>query len=254
MNKRIQDIAILAGLVILVQAMYSLWILPNVRAIEASVLESGQILPRNFFIIVKDFEQQVCLILFLWGIYLCIKKFMQLSSQAYLYDVDFLADIGGSSADMQKILKSLDELPEQISEVPLVQIASSALRRYVITGSIQNASEAITPALENMAVKNEAELSVVKYITWAIPSIGFLGTVRGIGQAMAQAELAVAGDIGPMTASLGVSFNSTFVALIISVVMMLLVSYLQRANDDQLVKVQAYCEKYLIRRISITTK
>ena len=103
-------------------------------------------------------------------------------------------------------------------------------------------------------VKNEAELSVVKYITWAIPSIGFLGTVRGIGQAMAQAELAVAGDIGPMTASLGVSFNSTFVALIISVVMMLLVSYLQRANDDQLVKVQAYCEKYLIRRISITTK
>ena len=103
-----------------------------------------------------------------------------------------------------------------------------------------------------MAIKNEAELSVIKYITWAVPSIGFLGTVRGIGQAMSEAESAVAGNIGPMTSSLGVSFNSTFVALMISVVLMMLVSYLQRSNDDQLVKVQEYCEKYLIRRISIS--
>ncbi|MDG1819805.1 MAG: MotA/TolQ/ExbB proton channel family protein [Porticoccaceae bacterium] len=252
MNKNIKQILALVIFVIVVQAMYSLWILPNVRALEAIALNTGSILPRNFFVIVKDFEQQVCFVLFLWGMYLCAGKLMQLSSQAYLFDVDLLSDIEDTSNDIVSTLDSIDKLPEEIKGTPLVQITSSALRRYAITGSIQNASEAITPALESMAIKNEAELSVIKYITWAIPSIGFLGTVRGIGQAMSQAESAVAGNIGPMTSSLGVSFNSTFVALMISVVLMMLVSYLQRTNDDQLVKVQEYCEKYLIRRISIS--
>ena len=252
MNKNIKQILALVIFVIVVQAMYSLWILPNVRALEAIALNTGSILPRNFFVIVKDLEQQVCFVLFLWGMYLCAGKLMQLSSQAYLFDVDLLSDIEDTSNDIVSTLDSIDKLPEEIKDTPLVQITSSALRRYAITGSIQNASEAITPALESMAIKNEAELSVIKYITWAIPSIGFLGTVRGIGQAMSQAESAVAGNIGPMTSSLGVSFNSTFVALMISVVLMMLVSYLQRTNDDQLVKVQEYCEKYLIRRISIS--
>lgn len=252
MNKNIQKILALVIFVILVQALYSFWILPNVRALELIALNTDSLLPRNFFVIVKDFEQQVCFVLFFWGMYLCIGKLMQLSSQAYLFDVDLLSDIEDTSNDIVSTLDSIDKLPDEIKETPLVEITSSALRRYAITGSIQNASEAITPALESMAIKNEAELSVIKYITWAIPSIGFLGTVRGIGQAMSQAESAVAGNIGPMTSSLGVSFNSTFVALMISVVLMMVVSYLQRSNDDQLVKVQQYCEKYLIRRISIS--
>jgi len=252
MGNNIQKILALAISIIFVQVVYSFWILPNVRDLEVIAESTSTLLPRNFFIIVKDLEQQVCFVLFLWGMYLCVEKLMKISASSYLFDVDFLSDIGDSSNDILSTLDSIEKLPKEIQDMPLVQITSSALRRYAITGSIQNASEVIAPALDSMAIKNEAELSVIKYITWAVPSIGFLGTVRGIGQAMAQAESAVAGNIGPMTSSLGVSFNSTFVALMISIVLMMLVSYLQRSNDGQLVKVQEYCEKYLIRRISVS--
>ena len=252
MKNNVQQIIVLVATIIIVQALYSMWIIPEVLILESIARETGSILPRNFFVIVKDLEQQICFILFIWGVYLCIEKLMQVSSQAYLFDVDLLSDVEDPSKDIVTALEQIDLLPLDIKSAPLVEIISSSLRRYAITESIQNASEAITPALDSMAIKNEAELSVIKYITWAIPSIGFLGTVRGIGQAMAQAEFAVAGDIGPMTSSLGVAFNSTFVALLISVVLMLLVSYLQRSHDNQLVKVQEYCEKYLIRRISVS--
>jgi biopolymer transport protein ExbB/TolQ len=252
MKNNAQQIIVLVATIIIVQALYSMWIIPEVLILESIARETGSILPRNFFVIVKDLEQQICFILFIWGVYLCIEKLMQVSSQAYLFDVDLLSDVEDPSKDIVTALDQIDQLPLDIKSAPLVEIISSSLRRYAITESIQNASEAITPALDSMAIKNEAELSVIKYITWAIPSIGFLGTVRGIGQAMAQAEFAVAGDIGPMTSSLGVAFNSTFVALLISVVLMLLVSYLQRSHDNQLVKVQEYCEKYLIRRISVS--
>ena len=158
------------------------------------------------------------------------------------------------SNDAENILKNLEELPKEINDSPLIKIISSALRRFLITGSVQNASESITPALDALIVKNEADLALVKYIAWAIPSIGFLGTVRGIGMAMTQAEIAVSGDIGPMTESLGMAFNSTFVALLASIIIMLMLSFLGRAQDEQLVRVQEYCEKYLIKRISIIKK
>jgi biopolymer transport protein ExbB/TolQ len=91
---------------------------------------------------------------------------------------------------------------------------------------------------------------MVRYLIWAIPSIGFIGTVRGIGQALSQADKALAGDIAGMTDSLGVAFNSTFVALVISIGLMFLLHQLQRLQDGLLVDTQEYCEKFLLNRIS----
>lgn len=254
MRKILYQIILLLVIIFLVHSLYVVWINPNVEIIKQFSLENGTSLPRNFFIIFKDIEQEICMILFFWGLYLIAEKFYETSAQSYLFNVDLLEDVNPDSNDAENILKNLEELPKEINDSPLIKIISSALRRFLITGSVQNASESITPALDALIVKNEAELALVKYIAWAIPSIGFLGTVRGIGMAMTQAEIAVAGDIGPMTESLGTAFNSTFVALLASIIIMLMLSFLGRAQDEQLVRVQEYCEKYLIKRISIIKK
>ena len=254
MRKILNQIILLLVIIFLVHSLYVVWINPNVEIIKQFSLENGTSLPRNFFIIFKDIEQEICMILFFWGLYLIAEKFYETSAQSYLFDVDLLEDVSSDSNDAENILKNLEELPKEINDSPLIKIISSALRRFLITGSVQNASESITPALDALIVKNEADLALVKYIAWAIPSIGFLGTVRGIGMAMTQAEIAVSGNIGPMTESLGMAFNSTFVALLASIIIMLMLSFLGRAQDEQLVRVQEYCEKYLIKRISIIKK
>ena len=95
----------------------------------------------------------------------------------------------------------------------------------------------------------ESELSMIKYIIWAIPSIGFIGTVRGIGEALSQAHIAVEGDIAGMTASLGVAFNSTFVALLISILLMFFLHQLQLVQDRLIHGVHDYCDKNLLSRL-----
>lgn len=235
---------------LVVHLLYVGWIWPEAEGIAQLAAETGGVLPRNLVIVLKDFEQELCLILLIWGTYLCVEKMLLISSQSYLFDIDLLKDIEEQEESIPEILKDIEELAPEIRETPVVQTLSMSLRRYLITQSIQNASEAVLSALEVLSVRNESELSLIKYIAWAVPSIGFLGTVRGIGQAMAEAETAIAGNIGPMTTSLGVAFNSTFVALLISIVLMLLLSFLQRMQDDTVVKVQSYCERYLINRIS----
>ena len=91
---------------------------------------------------------------------------------------------------------------------------------------------------------------MIRYLIWAIPSIGFVGTVRGIGQALSKADEALAGDIAGMTDSLGIAFNSTFVALLISIGLMFMFHQLQRLQDGLVVDTQDYCESFLLNRIS----
>ena len=90
---------------------------------------------------------------------------------------------------------------------------------------------------------------MIRYLIWAIPSIGFIGTVRGIGQALSQADQALAGNIAGMTNSLGIAFNSTLVALIISIFLMLLLHQLQRIQDGLIVDIRAYCETHIMNPI-----
>ena len=49
--------------------------------------------------------------------------------------------------------------------------------------------------LEIAAEQQESELSMLRYLAWAIPSIGFIGTVRGIGVALMRADEALTGDL-----------------------------------------------------------
>lgn len=95
----------------------------------------------------------------------------------------------------------------------------------------------------------ESELSIIRYIAWAIPSVGFIGTVRGIGDALGKAHRAVEGDISGVTESLGVAFNSTLIALIISIVVMFVVHQLQLAQERFVLDAEAYCEEKLIRHL-----
>jgi biopolymer transport protein ExbB/TolQ len=170
--------------------------------------------------------------------------------ERYLFNVDLFEGATGDADDLVSVLNSLEGLPGKIRESPLVRTLMASLRRYLITKDVQNTSDAIESSVEALALKQEAENSMVRYLIWAIPSIGFIGTVRGIGQALSQADKALAGDIAGMTESLGIAFNSTLVALLISIGLMFLFHQLQRLQDGLVVDTQEYCESFLLNRIS----
>ena len=125
----------------------------------------------------------------------------------------------------------------------------NALQRFGSTRNVQDVASSTHTICESEADRLESELSMIRYISWAIPSIGFIGTVRGIGEALAQADRAVEGDIAGVTQSLGVAFNSTFVALLISIFLMFLVHQLQLMQERLVFETEAYCDNRLIRHM-----
>ncbi len=218
-------------------------------ALDAARL-AGQSAPRDWVVILKDWEQEICLILMVFCAVRILMKMWALSSEQYLFEVDVFRDADESRTPLIETLHALETLPDEMSRSHLMETLTASLRRYQITGDVQNTSDAIQTSVDALGMRLEADNAMIRYIIWAIPSIGFIGTVRGIGQALSQAEEALVGDIAGMTSSLGTAFNSTLVALLASILLMLLLHVMQRAQEKRLIDIQAYCEEFLLKRIS----
>ena len=245
-----KNLLVLVLAIIAIHLTYIGFIRPQAELAIETARQAGQSAPRDLFVILKDVEQEICLILMIWGTFLIADKCIHILKERYLFDIDLLESSAADKSGLTTSLEEMEKLPERVKKSPLVQTLMASLRRYLITNDVQNTSDAITASVEALGVRLEAENSMVRYLIWAIPSIGFIGTVRGIGQALSQADKALAGDISGMTDSLGVAFNSTFVALVISIGLMFLLHQLQRLQDGLLVDTQEYCDKFLLNRIS----
>jgi len=250
MSEMIKSLSVLIGSTIAVHLSYIGFVRPQADMIMAEARLAGQSAPRDILVILKDYEQEICIILMLWAGFLILSKCMAILKQRYLFTVDLLEDTEDGDANLTNALSNLESLPSETSQTPLVVALMASLRRYLITNDVQNTSDAVESSIEALAIRQEAENSMIRYLIWAIPSIGFIGTVRGIGEALSMADQALAGDIAGMTNSLGIAFNSTFVALLISIVLMLMLHQLQRLQDGLVIDTQAYCEKFLLKRIS----
>lgn len=253
MSKLIKSLIALIISVLVVHLIYIGFILPNADIAIEAAKNQGQAVPRNLFVILKDLEQEICLILMLWGTYLIVNKIVAIGKDRYLFDeklLDFSDIQDNNKIEAAKTARGqLATLPTDIVKTSLVQTLMVGLDRFLITKDVHYTAEAIDAKIDALVLSIEAENSMIRYLIWAIPSIGFIGTVRGIGQALSQADQALAGNIAGMTNSLGIAFNSTLVALVISIFLMLLLHQLQRIQDSLIVDIRAYCEKHIMNAI-----
>lgn len=250
MRSMVKNIVALVISIVAVHSLYIGYIRPEAELVMEMARAAGQSAPRDIVVLLKDYEQEACLILMCWGIFLILDKCIEILRHRYLFTVDLVDASSDQNLDLPNALKTLDGLPDKMRRTPLVKTLMASLRRYLITENVQDTSDAIESSVEALSVKQEAENSMIRYLIWAIPSIGFIGTVRGIGEALSLADQALAGDIAGMTNSLGVAFNSTLVALLISIGLMFLLHQLQRLQDSEVVDTQEYCEAFLLNRIS----
>ena len=250
--KLMYNIGTLIFSVFLVHSIYLFSIRPNAQSILALAEQNNISAPRSLSIILMNYEQEFCIILMLWAIFMLAEKINNVVKQNYMMDMDFLEFKEGEDPSKGDLLSAIDKLKKikiGFGDNVLIQTLSSSLKRYSTTRNLQNASETAISTADNIGMRLEAELSMIRYIIWAIPSIGFIGTVRGIGDALSQADVALEGDISGMTASLGVAFNSTFVALLISILLMFLLHQIQQMYDQLILDAQGYCDEYFINKI-----
>ncbi|MBF0237503.1 MAG: MotA/TolQ/ExbB proton channel family protein [SAR324 cluster bacterium] len=98
---------------------------------------------------------------------------------------------------------------------------------------------------------------------WAIPILGFIGTVMGIGDAIGEFSEFIRGldsvniggqmrsALGGVTSGLSLAFNTTFLALLFVIPIMMLTSFLHKAEERLLLGIEEYCLEELLPNLHI---
>jgi biopolymer transport protein ExbB/TolQ len=244
---------------ITVHAVYVTVVRPRATALlaeqrEAMMKDKNYVAERSMYVVLKDWEQEAEVILGLWAFAIIGYKSWRARRERALLSRDLVHVPEGMRIlpeDAREYARPLESLPPVEAECLLPRALLAALYRFGATRNIQDVSDAARGVCDAEADRLDSELSMLRYIAWAIPAIGFIGTVRGIGDALGEAHRAVSGDVSGVTEGLGTAFNSTLVALLISIVLMFLLHQLQLAQERLVLDGETYLDRNLIRHMQV---
>ncbi|HEY6482930.1 MAG TPA: MotA/TolQ/ExbB proton channel family protein [Steroidobacteraceae bacterium] len=259
------SVAALLVSALFVQTLYALVVRPRAAAIlalpvtatAAGAAQSASVPTRNLrsiFVILKDYEQETALILALWALVLIGRQAQAVTLNRRLLEKDYVAVDAGHVVlpdDARAYARPLESLSREEQEMLLPRALMVALNRFGATRSVQDSAEAVRAECENELDRLDAQLSMVRFTAWAIPAVGFVGTVRGIGRALQDAQGALEGDITGVTLGLGVTFNATLTALVACILVMFFLHQLQQAQDRLVLDARMYIDRRLIRNMRV---
>ena len=121
MSQLIKNSLALIFSIVAVHMAYIGYLRPKAEAVLAAAQQAGLSAPRDVFVILKDYEQEICLMLMLWGIFLIGGKCMAILKDRYLFAVDLIEHASDDASDLNAALESLEKLPPETRDTPLIQ-------------------------------------------------------------------------------------------------------------------------------------
>ncbi len=256
--ERFINITLLLMVTLVVQITYAVYVRP---AAEEFMLEQQALVnadntynpPRSILVIIAEPEPEASIIITLWALVLGFMRILGIKRNRSLLDEDVLQLQAGSIIlpdDARDHLRRFDQLPAHMKESIVPRVLQSALKRFSATRNIQDAATTVHHICEIEATRLESHLAMIRFAVWSIPAVGFVGTVRGLGEALESAQF-VLNSTNPaaLTSGLGLSFNSTFTALTLCIIVMYVFNELQLAHDRLVLDTEQYAEDELISRL-----
>ena len=144
---------------------------------------------------------------------------------------------GQNPADAQALATSLAEADgkgngEQSSY--LVRRLREAIDLVVRTGSADTLEDHLKYLADLDAARAAQSYGLVRFVIWAIPIMGFLGTVIGITDAIACLSPSQLDNMTGVVSGLGTAFDTTAIALGLSMVLMLMQFIVDRSEQGLL--------------------
>ena len=154
-----------------------------------------------------------------------------------------------SPAEAEGLLANLGRLPDIQQDDYLPRRLREALQSVLFAGSADKLGDELKYLSESDAARSHASYGLLRIIIWAIPILGFLGTVIGITIAIASLNPQALEDSLPeVTGGLGVAFDTTALALGLSMVLMFVQFFVDRIEGRLLSAVDARAAEELAGR------
>jgi biopolymer transport protein ExbB/TolQ len=137
-----------------------------------------------------------------------------------------------------------------------------ALSNLSHIGRISDVSEILVTQAENDEARMASSYALARGFIWAIPVLGFIGTVVGLSQAIGSftgvlgqsVEISQLTDaLRNVTAGLSTAFDTTLLGLLGALFLHLAATALVKKEEDFLHECQEYCHLYIVGKLRLYT-
>jgi len=157
----------------------------------------------------------------------------------------------------------LDHLEQQSRKHPLSIFGrriQGALEHFKARTSVPEVQQYLATQAELDASAVDAGYTLLRSFIWVIPLLGFIGTVTGIGVAVAGLDESLKTGNGGgaaqlmsglerVTGGLAIAFDTTFLALVMAIVLLFPTEWLRKIEYALLDRIQAFANESLLRRL-----
>jgi len=129
--------------------------------------------------------------------------------------------------------------------------------QYLKSHSVSDTISVLNSALDLHIHRLELRYTFLRYVIWVIPTLGFIGTVVGISDALSQLDIIkfMGGQADKvtqfrgLTLSLGFAFGTTILALVESAILVFLIHLVQKHEEEALNNSARYVLNNFINRL-----
>ena len=199
---------------------------------------------------------------FTWAIAIVVLKHRKIRHQKAALMLDVLPMNLGKQINAGNVAAFIDHvyaLPVRLRDSLMVNRIRKALELYEIRHSASDVREMMVSQSEIDSARISGSYTLLRAFLWAIPLVGFIGTVIGLSAAISGMNFAnvediskIVGAINNVTSGLGTAFDATLLGLVLALILNFPLNAYAKQEDDTLQTIDAFCNEVLLPRLSDT--
>ncbi|HWB01623.1 MAG TPA: MotA/TolQ/ExbB proton channel family protein [Verrucomicrobiales bacterium] len=207
--------------------------------------------------------QYPTMMFFFWGLVILWIKSLKLKFQKKALELAAVPqqpDFELTRSSAKAVLDRVHELVDHPGNFLLLNRIERALSNLKNIGQVSDITSILKMQSENDDEQISSSYSLLTGFIWAIPVLGFIGTVLGLSQAIGAFGLtlqgsadmaAVKSSLQGVTGGLATAFETTLVALVNALILQLLTTFMQTKEGEFLDACNDYCHRNVASRLRL---
>ncbi len=200
---------------------------------------------------------------FFWAMSLLVIKGRKLRFQQRALDLAAVPqhpDFVLNEASARAVLERIHGLVDHPRHFILLNRIDRALSNLHNIGGLSDVSTILKSQAENDENQIASSYTLISTMVWAVPVLGFIGTVLGLSAAIstftrtlaATTDLnAIKSNLQGVTGGLATAFETTLVALVAALIIQLFLNTLHKRETDFLDECNDYCHQHVISKLRL---
>jgi biopolymer transport protein ExbB/TolQ len=196
---------------------------------------------------------------FFWGVVIVVLKLPKLRLQRRALDLAAVPqsrDFVLNEATARTVLERMRSLVDDTRHFILLNRIDRALSNLQNIGGVSDVSTILKSQADNDENQIASSYAIINAMIWAIPVLGFVGTVLGLSLAMGKFKLnadatQIRDSLGPVVAGLSTAFETTLVGLVFALLLHLLSDLVQQKETDFLDECNDYCHANVVSKLRV---